>query len=91
MADSTSRPRTRFQWFLITSLAVLTLVPVYVASVGPACWLREHGWLSQSAISAVYAPLIVIESRRPKLFRPIERYVMWWIDLAGTARAPAVP
>jgi hypothetical protein len=38
-------------------LVLLTLLLVYVASLGPAILLYSHGMLSEGAAEAIYAPL----------------------------------
>jgi len=92
MDEPTPASRPRMRWFLIVGLGLFALLPPYIASVGPACRLRVIGWLNQSVIATVYAPLIVLEQRAPALFKPIEHYAMWWSKLAGEeSPVPSVP
>jgi hypothetical protein len=64
-------------------MGLFSLLPLYVASVGPACWMRQKGWLSESAIESTYAPLIALERRAPRIYNAIDEYAIWWTELAG--------
>jgi hypothetical protein len=58
------------------------LAPVYVASVGPTCWLRQKGWISFDAIETAYAPLTALKGPAPRVFYAINSYAAWWVDFA---------
>jgi hypothetical protein len=58
------------------------LMPVlYVLSIGPACWLAKHGYLSddeRSPAHLFYTPLIWLHERVPMTQNALERYVELW-------------
>ena len=81
MDDSSPRPRPWVRWFPIVGLGLFSLLPLYVASVGPACWFEENGWLSESAYETAYAPLAALAYAAPPLYSALDEYAIWWQGL----------
>jgi hypothetical protein len=63
-----------------TVVVVVALV-AYPLSVGPAEWMRTHGWLSRGAMSALkwfYAPLAWLVTHSELFGRAIAWYQQLW-------------
>lgn len=62
-----------------TILIVASLVFIgvlYIASIGPAWALTQHGHISKPAFQAVYLPLVALEDHCPGDL--LWRYESWW-------------
>jgi hypothetical protein len=63
------------------ALVVVLALLAYPLSVGPAEWMRAHGWLSQGTLEALdwfYSPLPWIYGASPALIR---RAIDWYVSL----------
>ena len=73
MDDQRSKPRPIATVALLLIWLVFTF---YVLSTGPSVWLRDHGYLSQESLEAIYFPLLLIG----KMFTPFMNFIEWWIS-----------
>ena len=65
---------------VLIPLALLMLLG-YPLSVGPAVWLAEHFHATnavETAIEAIYFPLVIACEYIPPLERLLEVYLEWW-------------
>src|SRR5689334_13118600 len=69
----------RFRWVVI-ALAALLLPIVYVASLGPACWINLRTGAGGQAIGAFYRPIGWLYSRSEVLQAVIDA----WVNLGST-------
>ena len=60
-------------------LVLLTLVLIYVASIGPALLLHSHGMLSDDVGQAIYAPLEWGANSTTIIEAPLSFYVALWV------------
>ncbi len=58
------------------TVALLIAPPLYVLSVGPACWLGNNGYLPDE-LKYFYLPLALLAENCP----PIKTALQWYIDL----------
>ena len=59
-------------------IIILLLLPVlYVLAIGPAHWLMDHGYISETTFDALYWEFIVVIKKSP----PVQSLVVWYIDL----------
>jgi len=64
----------------IALVALLILLPVlYVASIGPACWLFYWDVVSIGSFNAFYAPILWLGERSELIGDAIRWYVSLWI------------
>jgi hypothetical protein len=76
MTSDRKKPGTAF-WATV----VVVVLVVYPLSVGPAEWMRVHGWLSKGDMQALkwfYRPLAWLETKGPE---PIGRLLFWYESL----------
>lgn len=69
------------------TLALATLVLLYILSVGPAIWLHERQMLSDEVGEAVYGPLVWAANSTKVIGVPLEFYANLWIR-GDSAPAP---
>jgi len=50
------RQKSSAVWIVVIML-LLTSLPLYLLSTGPAVWLRERGAITQETILMIYAPM----------------------------------
>jgi len=59
----------------VTYLVLAVLVAVlYVASIGPVCWLVEKHYLPEE-VTAIYAPHVYLSEEHQRL---LGKHVDWW-------------
>jgi hypothetical protein len=61
----------------IALLLIISAAIVYVLSIGPSVWLRNHGFISQPTLLTIYYPLLAAADRFPVLVKLIG----WWASL----------
>ena len=61
----------------IALLLFLLLPTVYILGIGPAVWLIEHGYLSESVALLIYYPL----DRLARNCEPLAEVFRWYISL----------
>ena len=71
------RPR-KFGGGCVISIAVIMLAVIYVLSVGPAIWFRDHDFISQDTILVVYAPIGWLYDKVPFAAQLLEAYAGLW-------------
>ena len=69
--------RGRMSPLAIVILILLLLPVLYVLAIGPAHWLMDHGYISQSTFDAVYWEFIVVVKKFPSA----QQILVWYIDL----------
>lgn len=77
MADSETKPRSSLAVWLVLASAML---PLYVLSFGPACWLGTHGYLNGQAntiLTFFYSPLAFLANN----WEPAGRLLKWYASL----------
>ena len=60
-------------------LVLLTLLLIYVASLGPALLLHSHGMLSDEVGQVIYAPLEWAANSTTIIEAPLSFYVALWV------------
>jgi hypothetical protein len=69
--------------FRFAGAGMVVLLPVlYVASIGPACWLLNRGWISPTAemvLTYFYLPIAWGVRNLPAVQSSYEAYLAWWI------------
>ena len=69
---------------IIAAVLMLVVLPVlYVAGLGPAVWLHEHGGVSPNvkrAIEVVYLPLDLICDASPPVSDTLAWYIRLWVE-----------
>jgi len=60
--------------------AVVLLPVLYVLNTGPLAYCTIKLGLSPQVFNFVYIPLRKIVVNTP-VYRPLERYIKWWVDL----------
>lgn len=74
------RPDKKHGGYVAVLVAVLFLLPVlYVVSIGPAVWLRDHSFIIQETIDSSYAPLIAAMDH----WHPLRTAIQWYCRLWG--------
>ena len=65
-------------------LALVVLVGVYAAGIGPAWRLHATGHLSQTLFLGVYGPTIDLLERAPTpIHHSFDSYMRFWFDYGG--------
>ena len=67
----------RWIWFVSVPL----LLAAYPFSIGPAVWLVEKGYLSDSTtevLGTAYLPMLITAETVPPLEHALEQYLEWW-------------
>lgn len=70
---------------------VLLLLLLYVASLGPAVWLYERGYLSDPTVEAIYQPLQVAADRCKPVEIVLDRYAAPWRKSPRPPQASSQP
>jgi hypothetical protein len=69
--------------FRFAGAGMVILFPVlYVASIGPACWLQNLGWFSETTemvLTYFYLPIAFAVENSPVVASAFEVYRDWWI------------
>jgi hypothetical protein len=60
-------------------LVLLTLLLIYVASLGPALLLHSHGMLNEDVGEAIYTPLVWAANSTAVIETPLSYYVSLWV------------
>jgi hypothetical protein len=60
-------------------LVLLTLLLIYVASLGPALLLHSHGMLNEEVAQAIYTPLEWAANSTTIIEAPLSFYVALWV------------
>lgn len=71
---------------MVIAVLILLLPVLYVGSIGPAVWLREHGAVSQNTILAVYAPITWLNDNSTTFRDALQSYLDLWVK-----RRPSLP
>ncbi len=78
---ATPRPDKKGNGLAACVAAVVILLPLlYLASLGPAVKMRDHGVISQDALVLAYAPLVWAADK----YKPIENLIEWYCALWRT-------
>lgn len=64
---------------VITAVLLVLLLPIlYVASTGPALWLKRNGFMTDSTLDTIYCPLIWA-AERTELKTHLRQYALLWV------------
>ena len=78
MSSKENERRSPLAVWLVAAAALLLPV-AYVVSMGPALWLADHGYLSESAL-VVYSPALFLRYYCPPLRDATDAYLRMWVD-----------
>lgn len=78
--------------FLVWPACIVLLLAFYVASLGPAIWMNERGWISQDSFNrmrtTVYFPMKYLANetefyQETAVGRMYVSYLYWWSGVGG--------
>lgn len=70
-------------WAFWTTVVLIGVPALYVATFGPACWIEDRTkWPSRQALSKIYAPVLkpLFSKRIP---RPVTHAAEWYADVGA--------
>jgi hypothetical protein len=79
--------RRRRSFGVWAAVALVAGGVLYPLSIGPACWMMNHGWISLETYILLYTPVNTVVEKSPG---PIAQGIEWYVDLWWD-RPPALP
>ena len=65
---------------IVSLIAIVVMVSLYVFSIGPAALLRDHGMMTQATFLRLYAPIGWLYNNVPFVREVLEWYLKLWVQ-----------